>query len=59
MIGLVFLLIVFCQIQTYQYRYGYLHWQDMNKELYWDLFMRFNMNVICFPIIEGTQARVR
>ena len=59
MIGLVFLLIIFCQIQTYQYRYGYLHWQDMNKELYWDLFMRFNMNVICFPIIEGTQARVR
>ncbi len=36
----VFLLILVCQIQTYQYRYGYLHWSDMNKERYWDNFLR-------------------
>lgn len=34
------LLLLVCQIQTYQYRYGYLHHDSMTKELYWDSFLR-------------------
>ena len=34
------LLIVVCQIQTVQYRYYEIHWSDMTKEKYWDVFMR-------------------
>lgn len=26
-------------VQTYQYRYEIIHWEDMTKELYWDRFM--------------------
>jgi len=33
-------LIVICQIQTYQYRYYLIHWSEMTKEKYWDVFMR-------------------
>lgn len=36
----IFLLIVVCQIQTYQYRYYEIHWSDMTKEKYWDVFLR-------------------
>ena len=39
-ISLVLLLVVFCQIQTYQYRRMQIHWSDMNKEKYWDVFLR-------------------
>jgi hypothetical protein len=39
---LTFLLIVVCQIQTYQYAKGYLHWSDMNKEWYWKNFLRID-----------------
>lgn len=39
---LVVLLIIVCQFQTYQYRYGYLHWSEMNKERYWDNFLRID-----------------
>ncbi len=28
------------QIQTYQYRYQMIHWEDMNKEKYWDVFLK-------------------
>lgn len=38
----VVLLLFVCQIQTYQYRYGYLHWSEMNKERYWDNFLRID-----------------
>ncbi|MBC8319458.1 MAG: hypothetical protein H8E34_01915 [Bacteroidetes bacterium] len=41
-VGVVILLIVVCQIQTYQYRYYHIHWSDMNKEKYWDVFMRID-----------------
>ena len=41
-VGIVILLIVVCQIQTYQYRYYHIHWSDMNKEKYWDVFMRID-----------------
>ncbi len=33
-------LVLFCQMQTYQYRRMQIHWSDMNKEKYWDAFMR-------------------
>jgi len=41
-IGLLCLLVVFCQIQIYQYRYYQIHWSDMNKEKYWDVFLRID-----------------
>jgi len=39
---LAFLLIIVCQIQTYQYKYGYIHWSEMNKERYWNAFLRID-----------------
>jgi hypothetical protein len=35
-------LIVLCQIQTYQYRYGQIHYSDTTKEMYWNNFMRID-----------------
>ena len=35
-------LIIVCQIQTYQYRYYQIHWSDMTKEKYWEVFMRID-----------------
>lgn len=28
------------QLQTYQYRYQIIHWEDMTKEKYWDIFLK-------------------
>lgn len=39
---LVFLLMIGSQIQTYQYRTGYIHWSEMNKERYWKSFLRID-----------------
>lgn len=39
---LTFALIIVCQIQTYQYKNGYIHWSEMNKERYWDNFLRID-----------------
>ena len=39
-IGIIALLIIVSQIQTYQYRRAHIHWSDMTKEKYWDVFMR-------------------
>ena len=39
-IGSIFLLIIVCQVQTYQYRRAHIHWSDMTKGKYWDVFMR-------------------
>jgi hypothetical protein len=36
---LIFLLIFLCQFQTYQYRYYIIHWEDMTREKYWDVFL--------------------
>lgn len=33
------LLVLFCQFQTYQYRYMVIHWDAMTKEKYWDAFL--------------------
>jgi hypothetical protein len=41
-VSMVILLIVVCQIQTFQYRYGFIHWSEMNKEKYWEVFMRID-----------------
>ncbi|MBC7864969.1 MAG: hypothetical protein IAF38_18490 [Bacteroidia bacterium] len=38
--GFVVLLILFCQVQTYQYRYNQITWDEMTKEKYWNVFMR-------------------
>ncbi len=34
--------LVLCQIQTYQYRYFIIHWENMDKVQYWDAFLRFD-----------------
>jgi hypothetical protein len=39
---LVFILTLFCQYQTYQYRHMVIHWSDMTKEKYWDGFFKLN-----------------
>jgi len=41
-LSLIVLLVLVCQIQTYQYRRMQIHWSDMNKEKYWDVFMRID-----------------
>lgn len=35
----LFVLIGICQVQTYQYRWTEIHWSDMTKERYWDVFL--------------------
>lgn len=37
---LLFLTVVLCQIQTYQYRYYIIHYSEMTKERYWDNFLK-------------------
>jgi hypothetical protein len=32
--------VLLCQLQTYQYRYGLIHWENMNKEKYWSVFLK-------------------
>ena len=39
---MISLLIIVCQIKTYQYRYYHIHWSDMTKEKYWSVFMRID-----------------
>lgn len=41
-VSLVVLLMIICQIQTFQYRYYQIHWSEMNKEKYWEVFMRID-----------------
>jgi hypothetical protein len=37
---IIVLLIALCQFQTYQYRYNFIHWEEMTKEKYWDVFLK-------------------
>jgi hypothetical protein len=37
--------IILCQVQTYQYRYLIIHWDKMDKEHYWRVFMRVDQLV--------------
>lgn len=41
-LSLIFLCIAVGQIQTYQYRYYQIHWENMTKEKYWDVFLRID-----------------
>jgi hypothetical protein len=41
LISVITILIVISVIQTYQYYAGIIHWSDMNRELYWEVFLRF------------------
>ncbi len=41
LIALLFVLTVFCQFQTYQYRFYLIHWEEMNKEMYWEVFLQW------------------
>ncbi|MDG1331384.1 MAG: hypothetical protein P8P74_03595 [Crocinitomicaceae bacterium] len=41
-VTLIVLLIGFCQFQTYQYRYGEIHWSEMTKDQYWNVFLRID-----------------
>lgn len=42
-LSLAVLFVVLCQIQTFQYRYYFIHWSEMNKEKYWDVFLRVDL----------------
>jgi hypothetical protein len=48
----IVVIILFCQIQTYQYRYYYIHWDEMNKEKYWNVFLRIDYLITKKPISE-------
>lgn len=41
-IATAIILVVFCQVQTYQARYYQIHWSDMDRERYWDTFLRID-----------------
>lgn len=42
-ITLCLLCTLVCLVQTYQYRYYFIHWDKMNKERYWKVFMRVDL----------------
>ncbi|MCU0430590.1 MAG: hypothetical protein MUF42_11530 [Cytophagaceae bacterium] len=48
---LAFLLLIVCQIQTYQFRYYYIHYGEMTKEQYWRVFLRIDW------VINGTNKQ--
>ncbi len=39
---IIVLLIGLCQVQTFQYRYGEIHWSEMTKDQYWNVFLRID-----------------
>ena len=41
----IVVLILLCQVQTYQYRYYQIHWSDMDREKYWEVFLRVDQLV--------------
>ncbi len=41
-VSMICLFVVMCQIQTYQYRYGQIHWSEMTKDQYWNVFLRID-----------------
>jgi hypothetical protein len=41
LVSIISLLIILCIFQTYQYYTGIIHWSDMDRELYWKVFLRF------------------
>lgn len=41
--SMLFIAIVVSQIQTYQYRYYHIHWEKMDKEHFWNSFLRIDL----------------
>ena len=42
LIAAIVILTVVCQIQTFQYRYNHIHWSDMDRQKYFEVFMRID-----------------
>ncbi len=42
LLSTILCLVIICQVQTYQYRYYIIHWDKMDKEHYWRVFMRID-----------------
>lgn len=42
LVSFTIILILVCQIQTYQYRYCRIHFSEMTKEMYWEEFLRID-----------------
>lgn len=40
--ALIVITLLICQIQTYQYRYYVIHWEKMDKEHYWRVFLQLD-----------------
>jgi hypothetical protein len=40
--SLIICCILICQIQTYQYRYYFIHWEKMDQDHYWKVFLRID-----------------
>ena len=43
LLSVIAVLIIICQIQTYQFRYYFIHYEDMDMEKYWDVFLRVDL----------------
>jgi hypothetical protein len=41
LIAVLGVLVLYSVIQTYQYYTGIIHWSEMDKELYWEVFLKF------------------
>lgn len=39
---LIFASVALCQIQSFQYRYFIIHWEDTDKDAYWDVFLQLD-----------------
>lgn len=42
-VSLIIALMLFTQLQLYQYRIGYIHWDSMDYERYWDVFLKVDI----------------
>jgi hypothetical protein len=40
--AIIVITLLICQVQTYQYRYYVIHWEKMDKEHYWRVFLQLN-----------------
>jgi hypothetical protein len=43
LITVLIILVLFCQMQTYQYRRMLIHWDGLDKDRYWELFLNFDV----------------
>ena len=43
LISLLTIVIALCQIQMFQYRYYFIHYENMDMEKYWDVFLRIDL----------------